>query len=240
MTDHRPWPTGEQLGSDPQARAGNAAGRPTEDDGGEPLSVADAVREQLGGLRGMVESSLPVLVFIVANMATSLKPALWAAVGSAVLVAAYRLVRRDSIRHSVNGLFAVGVAAFIAARTGEAADFYIVNILRNSAGALAFGGSVLIRRPLVGYVWRFIAEIPPDWRERRSVVRAFSLLSLVWAGMFVIRAGIQIPLWLAHNADALGIVSLALGWPMFGACLALTVWHGRRAVAADAARAQTR
>jgi len=210
------------------------------DDGGkdEPeISIADAVREQLGGLRGLVESSLPVLVFVIANMATSLKPALWAAVGSAVLIAAFRLARKDSVRHALNGLFAVGIAAFIAARTGQAEDFYLLNIARNSGGALLCAGSVLVRRPVIGYAWRFIAEIPPAWRERKSLIRAFSLISLVWALMFAIRAGVQIWLWSQHNADALGWASLAMGWPMFGACLLFTVWYGRRAINADADRA---
>ncbi|SHM47452.1 DUF3159 domain-containing protein [Cryptosporangium aurantiacum] len=218
----------------PEAQAEVSADDGEKDD--EPISIADAVREQLGGLRGLVESSLPVLVFIVVNMTTSLKPALWAAVGSAALIAAYRLIRRDSVRHALNGLFAVGIAAFIAARTGQAEDFYLLNIARNSGGALLCAGSVLFRRPVIGYAWRFIAEIPPAWRESKGLMRAFSLISLVWALMFAIRAGVQIWLWSQSNADALGWASLAMGWPMFGACLVFTIWYGRRAIAADAER----
>ncbi|TQS41270.1 DUF3159 domain-containing protein [Cryptosporangium phraense] len=213
-----------------------AADEPAADDDEEPLSIADQVREQLGGIRGLVESSLPVLVFILVNMATSLKPALWAAVGSAVLIAGYRLLRKDSVRHALNGLFAVGIAALIAARTGQAEDFYLLNIARNTGGALLCAGSVLIRRPVIGYAWRFIAEIPAEWRERRPILRAFSLISLVWALMFAIRAAVQIYLWLQHNANALGWASLAMGWPMFGACLLFTVWYGRKAIAADSVR----
>jgi hypothetical protein len=236
VTEHRAWPTGEHPHSDPleepdAVRGGRHSAHPDEEE--PPLSVADAVREQLGGLRGMVESSLPVLVFVIVNLATSLKPALWAAIASAVLVAAYRLVRRDSIRHAVNGLLAVGIAAFIASRTGRAADFYIINILRNAAGMLIFLVSAAIRRPLVGYAWRFIAEIPADWRERPRLVRTFTLLSLVWAVMFAIRAAVQIPLWIQNDADALGVVSIVLGWPLFGAALAATVYFGRRAVAEE-------
>ncbi|GAA3382423.1 DUF3159 domain-containing protein [Cryptosporangium minutisporangium] len=204
-----------------------------------PISIADQVREQLGGIRGLVESSLPVLVFIIVNMMMSLKPALWAAVGSAALIAVFRLARRDSVRHALNGLFAVGIAAFIAARTGQAEDFYLLNIARNSGGALLCAGSVLVRRPVIGYAWRFIAEIPSTWREQRSLVRAFSLITLVWALMFAIRAGVQIWLWSRHDADALGWASLAMGWPMFGVCLAFTIWYGRRAIHADAERSAT-
>jgi hypothetical protein len=214
----------------PEASAETRAEEKADD---QEISVADAVREQLGGLRGLVESSLPVLVFVIANMATSLKPALWAAVGSAALIAAYRLIRRDSVRHALNGLFAVGIAAFIAARTGQAEDFYLLNIARNTGGALVCAGSVLFRRPVIGYAWRFIAEIPSGWRESKPLIRAFSLISLVWALMFAIRAAVQIWLWWQENADALGWASLAMGWPMFGACLLFTVWYGRRAIAAD-------
>ncbi|MFG1924030.1 DUF3159 domain-containing protein [Cryptosporangium sp. NPDC048952] len=213
----------------PEAPADEAVDDGEKDD--EQISIADQVREQLGGIRGLVESSLPVLVFILANMATSLKPALWAAVGSAALIAAYRLIRKDSVRHALNGLFAVGIAAFIAARTGQAEDFYLLNIARNSGGALVCAGSVLFRRPVIGYAWRFISQIPPGWRESKPLLRAFSLISLVWALMFAIRAAVQIYLWSQHNADALGWASLAMGWPMFGACLLFTVWYGRKAIA---------
>jgi hypothetical protein len=224
-------PPGDPAGYGRHAARPEAPDQPEDADDEQPISIADAVREQLGGIRGLVESSLPVLVFILVNMATSLKPALWAAVGSAALIAGYRLIRRDSVRHALNGLFAVGIAAFIAARTGQAEDFYLLNIARNSGGALLCAGSVLVRRPVIGYAWRFISEMPADWRERKPVVRAFNLISLVWALMFAIRAAVQIWLWSQHNADALGWASLAMGWPMFGACLLFTVWYGRRAIA---------
>ncbi|GAA0261048.1 DUF3159 domain-containing protein [Cryptosporangium japonicum] len=227
-----PAPRRRVVITPPEAPAEAVADDDAKDD--EPISIADQVREQLGGLRGLVESSLPVLVFVLVNMATSLKPALWAAVGSAALIAAYRLIRKDSVRHALNGLFAVGIAAFIAARTGQAEDFYLLNIARNSGGALLCAGSVLVRRPVIGYAWRFISEIPPAWRESKPLVRAFSLISLVWALMFAIRAGVQIYLWSQHNADALGWASLAMGWPMFGACLLFTVWYGRKAIASAA------
>jgi hypothetical protein len=65
------------------------------------------------------------------------------------------------------------------------------------------------------------------------IVRAFTLLSVVWGFSFLVRAGVQFALWLAGNADALGVMSLVLGWPVFGGALALTVWYGRKALAAD-------
>lgn len=209
----------------PALAAAARAARPDAD-----VSIADTVREQLGGIRGMVESSLPVLVFVVANMIFSLTPALWAAVGSAVLIAVFRLARRDSVRHAFNGLVAVGIAAFIASRTGRAQDFYLLNIARNAVGLLAFGVSAAIRRPLVGYAWAFVSVVPRDWRSSPRLLRTFTLLSLLWAATFGLRVVVQVWFYLAENADALGVVSIVLGWPLFGSALALTLWIGRRAL----------
>ncbi|MGH3804683.1 MAG: DUF3159 domain-containing protein, partial [Pseudonocardiaceae bacterium] len=70
-------------------------------------SLRAAVTDQIGGVRGMVESSLPVVVFVGVYVFTSLKVAIWAAVISAVLIAGYRLVRKDSPRHAFTGLLGV-------------------------------------------------------------------------------------------------------------------------------------
>ena len=47
-------------------------------------SFSVQVASQLGGVRGIAESSIPVIVFVVVNLIASLQPALIAAVGVAV------------------------------------------------------------------------------------------------------------------------------------------------------------
>ena len=115
------------------------------------------VLDQLGGWRGMVDASLPTIAFIVANGLGGLTVGIWAAVVAAVLVFVLRLVRRESIQQAISGLFAVAVAVFIAARTGEARDFFVVGIIRNLAIGVVVLGSLLVRRPLVGVVAEFLA-----------------------------------------------------------------------------------
>ncbi|MCZ2830626.1 DUF3159 domain-containing protein [Modestobacter sp. VKM Ac-2986] len=115
------------------------------------------VLDQLGGWRGMVDASLPTLAFIVANGLGGLTVGIWAAVVAAVLVFVLRLVRRESIQQAISGLFAVAVAVFIAARTGEARDFFVIGIIRNLAIGVVVLGSLLVRRPLVGVIAEFLA-----------------------------------------------------------------------------------
>src|SRR5690348_559957 len=83
-----------------------------------PFSVQMA--QQLGGVRGLVESSIPITLFIVVNFLGdhfkwwSLRTSLIVAVGAALSMAVYRLTRRESVRHALNGVFGIAIGAYIA------------------------------------------------------------------------------------------------------------------------------
>src|SRR5882724_1455593 len=81
--------------------------------------------EQMGGLVGFISASVPVAVFVVVNWMTSMWPAVWRACAAAVLIAVWRIVRKERLMPAVSGLFAVLVAAFIAYRVGEAKGFFL-------------------------------------------------------------------------------------------------------------------
>ena len=137
------------------------------DDEGEPTVGADQdqaplfdrqmVLDSLGGWRGMVDATLPTVAFIVANSIDGLRTGIWAAVAAALLIFLFRIVRRESVQQAVSGLLGVAIAVAIAAYTGQARDYFIPGIVRNSAIALALFGSVALRRPLVGYAAEFFA-----------------------------------------------------------------------------------
>jgi hypothetical protein len=131
--------------------------QPAPKEGRAPLVDRQLVLDQLGGWRGMVDATLPTVAFIVANSLAGLRPGIWAALVTAVLVFVLRLVRRESIQHAVSGLFAVAIAVAIAAWSGQARDFFVLGILRSAAITVVLAGSILVRRPLVGYAAEFLA-----------------------------------------------------------------------------------
>ena len=93
-------------------------------DSAQPLpSFSEQVASQLGGVRGMVETGIPIIAFVIVNVIWSLRPALIASVAVGLAIGAFRLYRKQSVRHAVNGLFGIALGAFIAYRTGEATDF---------------------------------------------------------------------------------------------------------------------
>src|SRR5581483_1740356 len=66
------------------------------------VSLRETYRRQMidsiGGWQGTVIAAVPTVVFVVVNATNGLNPAIGAAVGSALLLAIYRLVRRQSVQ----------------------------------------------------------------------------------------------------------------------------------------------
>ncbi|MEU5787294.1 DUF3159 domain-containing protein [Micromonospora purpureochromogenes] len=199
-----------------------------EDDGQLP-SLAEQMADQLGGWRGLVESSIPVLVFVLANIVGDLRPAVIASVGVAVLIAVARLAQRRPVRHAVNGLVGIGIGAFIAWRTGDERDFYLPGILYGIAYGVALLVSAAIRQPLVGWIWSvLVAKGRSEWRDDPRLVRTFTQLTVLWGVVWLAKVGVQAGLYLAHQDTALGVARLALGYPPYALLLLITVWAVRR------------
>jgi hypothetical protein len=115
------------------------------------------VLDQLGGVRGMIDASLPTVAFIVAYAIGGLLPGVWAALGSAVLVFVLRLVRRESVQQAFSGLFGVAIAVAIAYFSGQGRNFFVLGIVRNAAIGVVLLGSIPVRWPLVGVIAEFLA-----------------------------------------------------------------------------------
>ncbi|HEY8533235.1 MAG TPA: DUF3159 domain-containing protein [Micromonospora sp.] len=192
-------------------------------------SLTEQVAEQLGGWRGLAESSVPVAVFVLVNVIVGLHPAVIAAVATALLIALIRLAQRRPVRHAVNGLIGVGIGALIAWRSGEAKDFHLPGILYGIGYGLVLLGSVVVRQPLVGWIWSVImAGGKSTWRQDPVLVRTFNWLTVLWGVVWLVKVGIQAALYLADMDHALGVARLVLGMPPYVVLLAITVWVVRR------------
>jgi hypothetical protein len=183
----------------------------------------------MGGVPGIVASTIPVAVFVVTNVLFDLRPALVAALAAGVLVAGWRLIRREALQPAVSGLLGVGIAAYIAHRTGEARGFYLPGLVVSGFLGTAFLVSVLVRRPLAGVIWHALNGDGQGWRRDPRLLRAYTLASLLWTLVFAARLVVQGLLYNADEETWLGIARLAMGYPLVGVALLGTVWAVRRA-----------
>jgi hypothetical protein len=186
----------------------------------EPPILADA----LGGPLGMAETALPGVAFVVAYTVSGSDTNVSAivAVALALVLCVARLARRESPKHALSGLVGVAFAAFIATRSGRAEDFFLPGLLANAAYATAFLVSIAVRRPLVGVIVGQLDGEGNAWRGDPVRRRAFERASWLWAGLFVLRLMVQLPLYLAGAVVALGVARTAMGLPLFALGLWLT------------------
>ena len=200
---------------------------------------ADRMMAQLGGVSGMIYSSLPVLVFVGTSRLMGLSAAVGAALGIATLILVWRLVRRESVQPAVSGLIGVVVCALIAYMLGESKGYFLLGIWTSLLWAGVFGVSVLIRRPVVGYIWSWLHGHDRAWRDVRRAVFAFDLATLTWVVVFGARFVVQHLLYQSDHTGWLVVARISMGWPLTAAAALVTYLAIRMAQRALEATAVT-
>lgn len=200
------------------------------------------VLEQMGGVSGMLYSSLPIVVFVIVNFATkNLMAAIISALAAAVVIGVILAVRKGTVQPAISAVFGVGIAAFIAYKTGEAKGFFLFGIWQSVVYGSAFLLSIVVRWPLAGVIWTFLNGRDRSWRSDKASVRDYDIATFVWALVFFARFVVQRWLYDEDQVGWLAVARLAMGYPLMAVALLATVWAVRRAdkrlKAAEEARA---
>lgn len=176
----------------------------------------DKVINALGGKKGLIDSGLPAVVFlIVFNINQDLQGAIWASLSLAIILAIWRLIRKDTIQHSISGVIGVLICAYFANRSGNATDFYIPKLLTN----LGYGTVYLIANlagwPILGLVLGPLLGENFTWRNNPRRKKMYIKASWLWVALFFSRIAVQYPIYKSGNVNLLGTVNLAMGYPLF-------------------------
>jgi len=126
----------------------------------------------IGGWRGLVESSLPAVAFLVLFTVTKeLNLSLIAALAAAGVFTLIRLVQGSKLVSALTGLVGVAICAFAAYRTGNASDYFVVGFWTNGVYILAYLLSMLVRWPLMGLIFAVIRSEALSWRQNPGRLR---------------------------------------------------------------------
>ena len=174
----------------------------------------DRLLGQVGGVSGVIYSSLPVVIFVIASSVSGLFVAIASALGVAALVLLWRLIRRESPQPAFSGFFGVAICALVAYVVGESKGYFLLGIWMSLLWAVVVAVSVVIRRPLVGYAWSWASGRGRGWRDVPRAVYAFDIASICWVLVFAARFVVQGLLYDADQTGWLAFARIAMGWPL--------------------------
>ncbi len=201
-------------------------------------STGHVVWRAMGGWRGVAESVLPSLLFVVVYTITAQLPwALIASVGIAVVFTVVRLAQKSPPASALGGLVAAVVAAILALLTGNPSDNFVPGLLTNLSYGVAMLVSAFIGWPIIGLAAGYLMGEGTRWRTDRRKRRTFFWLTIAWAGLFAARLIVQVPIYLSSldlaDRDSavalLGTLKIAMGLPLFAPLVAVT-WLAARAL----------
>lgn len=188
-----------------------------------------SVIEAIGGPRGVVESMLPGVVFVVIFIVTSdLKLTVIVSAALAVAQVVVRLCQRQSVMGALSGLVAVAICLIWAWKSGEARNYYMYGFITNAVYIVVLLVSLLVKVPGLGFLIEFIRSLPTErfrawldgWRSDAALMRAYTTITWLWIGVFALRLVVQVPLYLTNHVGWLGTARLLMGIPFW----ALAIW----------------
>ena len=196
---------------------------------GEVPTAASLLRA-VGGGRGLIESILPGLGFLVIYTLTkSLVLSVLAPVALALVFVIVRLATKTALTQAFAGIAGIALSALLALLTGKAEANFIPGIIINVVSLSVLLVSILIRWPLIGVIFGFLTNDGFLWRTTKAKRRVLYLATWLWAFLFALRLAVEVPLYLAGNTELLAGAKLILGVPLYAGMLWVT-WLLVRAV----------
>ncbi len=182
----------------------------------ENMGEKELLNKAIGGWRGLIDSALPSMLFIVIFVfQKNLNNALIASLVLGGVLLVIRLIERKSLTQVFSGFLGVSISVFLTWRTKDASNFFLTGIVTNAIYGFFLLISVLIRKPLIGYLVGSLVGDTSGWLKHPLLVRAYTTVTWLWVAVFGLRLLVQIPLYLNDSIALLGSVKIFMGWPLY-------------------------
>ena len=187
------------------------------------VPTAGSLLSAVGGVRGLIESILPGLVFLVLYTITKSVPlAVLVPVVVGVAFIIVRLVTRSPVMSAIIGLLLLAVSAVLALISGRAEQAFIPGMIINAGSVLVLLVSIIVRWPLIGLIVGFLTNEGVEWKKDAAKRRVLYIATWMWLGLFALRLAVEVPLYLARQTEWLAGTKLVLGVPLYAVLLWVT------------------
>lgn len=182
------------------------------------------------GWRGVVDAVVPVGLFLVLDTTAGIVWAIGAATAWAVGVAGWRLATRQRTGVLVwVGLGYVLVRGAAGMLTQSKVVFFGPGVAQTALIGLVFIGSVVVRRPAVGYIAPVVYPFEDYVRAHPAYRRVFARLTLIWSVYLLAHVALDIWLLKSVSASQFVLARSAISWPVLIGLFVFSLRYPRRA-----------
>ena len=178
------------------------------------------------GKGSLLDAILPPFLFLLINSIFGFQVAMWTSLGLAILIAALRLRRNQSLLYALAGIGSVGLAIAIVWFLGRAEGYFIPSLVSGGMTVALALVSLIIRRPFVAWTSFIARRWPLDWYWHPRVRPAYTEVTIAWTIFFISRLLWQVTLFREQATDQLAFINALLGWPALIVLLVVSYLYG--------------
>jgi hypothetical protein len=165
------------------------------------------------GRVGLLDTILPPVLFLLLNNFASFQMAMVGALGTAMLIAIFRLSQKQSLVYALAGIGSVGLAIALAYLFGRSEGYFLPDIVNGGITVALALVSLLMRKPMVAWTSYLARRWPLEWYWHAQVRPAYTEVTLAWTLFFALRLLWQVTLFQGQNVSQLALVNALTGWP---------------------------
>lgn len=174
----------------------------------------------------LLDSFLPLLVFLIANPMLGVNIALGAALAVTGVFAVFRIIQKESLVYALGGFGGVLLAGIFVKLSGSDTGFFLPGLISGAITIVLCTVSVVINRPLVAWMSFITRRWPLDWYWHPRILPAYNEVTIIWAVAFSARLVLEFWLFQQGAVNALGVTKILLGWPFIVILLIASYLYG--------------
>jgi hypothetical protein len=200
---------------------------------GKSVVVIPSMRSALShALPALIEGVIgPAAVFYAALVLGGFDGACYAGLGWSVCAVLRRLLFRQRVPGTLwLSIGLLSIRTVIAVLTGSPMLYFLQPTLGTCLVGLAFLASAGMRRPFIERLAHDFCPFSPELLARRGMRRFFVHLSLLWATVMLVNAGIVFGLLLTSSLRAFVVERTVVTWALSGLAIGLSAYVFARAL----------
>ena len=183
-------------------------------------------RAVVAGGQSMLDAILPPIVFLALNGLMSFQAAMIGALILSVVIAVFRLSKKQPLWYALAGVGSVLVAIALVWILGSAQGFFLPGLVSGSMTLLLAILSLVIRRPMVAWTSYLSRRWAWDWYWHPRVKPAYDEVTFAWVVFFAARLYLQFAAYQNADTTLLAVTNFLTGWPSTIILLILSYLYG--------------